>query len=528
LNNSIADYFATLSFRPDVASLRNVDRFLRIIERKIERYQRRGGPLNLLNLNNIRNRNGGNGGGNTRTPTHTPTIRQVTTGGMPNVGQLAGAGVAGFGLGSLNDTLQKLEMLPVALEAVTGSAEKAAEQLDFITKLGHQIGATRLELAPEYTKMLSSAIGTSLESEMPRIFTALTQYGKIMGLDKNEMHGSFKAVGQMINKQQIMAEELKGQLAERLPAAIRIMADAMTNGDTKALFAMMQAGKLDPTIALPRFATKLEERAAGGMEKYQKTQRAQQNFTRVALEDQIVNFGKAGGNEGFFRVWKTFAKTLQGMSGLVRGLAGAFKALVGGIEVVGTTIQFVSNIFDIFYKLPSEIQTVGNTFALMAGAMMVKASLLGKALGKAFWPLTAALLAIEDIYLGLSGVDSLTKRAMDLLGNSNKSGEGVWKRPALNIPTSKDKATPFLRRSLDGMGEAGFGFDAKLAYLLQGFVPAEHNPTAYLPKSSLDNNYNLNINVSGATEFDQKLADEISRQTSAALRPLVFAKEIGE
>ena len=325
-----------------------------------------------------------------------------------------------------------------------------------------------------------------------------------------------------------------------MPAAIRIMADAVTgdgsvgSGDTKKLMDMMSKGQLDPNKVLPLFAQALDMRAAGGREKYLKTQRAQQNFARVGLEDQIINFGKAGGNEGFFRIWKTFAETLKGMSGLVRGLAGAFKALVGVIEVVGTTIQFVSRGFDIFYNLPSEIQTVGNAFALMAGAMMLKASMLGKVLGKAFWPITAALLAIEDIYLGLSGVDSLTKRAMDLFhkdtaeGGKLPDGQGVWKKPALNIPTSEENAVPFMRRDLTGMGDAGFGIGAKLAYLMQGYVPTEHNPTAFLPKSNFDSTYNLNINVSGATTFDQKLADELARQTRLTLQPLMLSKEVGE
>ena len=216
MNNSIADYFATLSFRPDVASLRNVDRFLRIIERRIERYQRRGGAINLLNIHNIRNRNGGGGGGSggggTRTINPRPVNRQIT-GTISDVKQMAGAGLAGFGFGSLSNTLQKLELLPVAMESVTGSAESAAKQLEFLSKLGHEMGVTMLDMAPSYTKMLASAIGTPLEKEIQHVFTSLTTYGKVMGLDKEEMHGSYKAVTQMINKQQIYAEELNFRLA---------------------------------------------------------------------------------------------------------------------------------------------------------------------------------------------------------------------------------------------------------------------------------------------------------------------------
>lgn len=115
------------------------------------------------------------------------------------LGALATAGVAGFGLSALNQVSQRLELLPVGLEAVTGSAEKAAVHLKFLEKLGRDVGATRLELVPEYTKMLASAIDTPLEQEMPKIFTSITRYGKVMGLDQESMKGTFKSVTQMIN-----------------------------------------------------------------------------------------------------------------------------------------------------------------------------------------------------------------------------------------------------------------------------------------------------------------------------------------
>jgi hypothetical protein len=121
---------------------------------------------------------------------------------------MAGAGLAGFGFGSLSNTLQKLELLPVSLEAVTGSAEAAAKELEFLSKLGREIGATQLELAPEYTKMLASAFGTPLEKEIQNIFSSLTVYGKVMGLDQEAMKGTFKSISQMIGKQQIMASSL--------------------------------------------------------------------------------------------------------------------------------------------------------------------------------------------------------------------------------------------------------------------------------------------------------------------------------
>jgi hypothetical protein len=146
-----------------------------------------------------------------RNSSPTKPVGAFAAGSYRNIGTLAGAGIAGFGLNSLNRVSQRLEMLPISMEAVAGSAEAAAEQLKFLEELGKRVGATRLELVPEYTKFFASAKGTKLENSSQMIFSNLTSYGKVMGLDQEEMKGSFRALTQMISKQQIYAEELKGQ-----------------------------------------------------------------------------------------------------------------------------------------------------------------------------------------------------------------------------------------------------------------------------------------------------------------------------
>lgn len=132
-------------------------------------------------------------------------VAAYAAGSYRNLGTLAGAGVAGFGLSSLNKVTQRLEMLPISMEAVAGSAEAAATQLKFLEELGKRVGATRLELVPEYTKFFASARGTKLEDSAQMIFANMTSYGKVMGLDQEEMKGSFRALTQMVSKQQIMA-----------------------------------------------------------------------------------------------------------------------------------------------------------------------------------------------------------------------------------------------------------------------------------------------------------------------------------
>lgn len=320
---------------------------------------------------------------------------------------LAGGGIlSGFGLRALNTTLQELQMLPVALESVTGSAAEAKSQLAFLNRLGNEVGATRKELAPEYTKFFASAQGTALEKYTQSGYRSLTRYGKVMGLDQEAMKGTFKSITQMVSKQQIMAEELKGQTAERLPAAVRIMAEAVTGGDVPELMAMMKRGELDPNKALPKFFAILEQKANQGWQGYIDTTRYQQNISRKRFEDQIMLFGAAGGNDAFFRIWKTFADTLPQTENLVKALASAFSLLASGIERIGNIIVMFDDWMERFNKLSPDMQ---KGIMAMAGAWVF----FGTAVGRAMLPLTSLMLLLDDMAVYNQGGDSMIGRALE-------------------------------------------------------------------------------------------------------------------
>lgn len=59
--------------------------------------------------------------------------------------------------------------------------------------------------------------------------------GSALALSKDQMDGVFLALGQMISKGKVQAEELRGQLGERLPGAFDMAAKAMGrhHGETR-------------------------------------------------------------------------------------------------------------------------------------------------------------------------------------------------------------------------------------------------------------------------------------------------------
>lgn len=132
-------------------------------------------------------------------------IAAQTAGSYRNLTTLGGAGIAGFGLNQLNKAIRELEMLPISLEAVTGSATRAAAELSYLNSVGNDLGLTTRAIAPSYTKFLASAIGSPLEGNAQSTFKSVLKYGQVVGMDKESVKGTLKALTQIANKQKMMA-----------------------------------------------------------------------------------------------------------------------------------------------------------------------------------------------------------------------------------------------------------------------------------------------------------------------------------
>jgi|ADGO01.1.fsa_nt_gi tape measure domain len=108
-------------------------------------------------------------------------------------------------------------------------------------------------------------MGTSLEGEKGRdIFNAVSEAAAVMKLSAEQTEGTFLALGQMISKGNVQAEELRGQLGERLPGAFNIFARAI-GVSTKQLNKMLQDGEVIAEKTLPLFAAELRRTFSPGV-----------------------------------------------------------------------------------------------------------------------------------------------------------------------------------------------------------------------------------------------------------------------
>lgn len=192
--------------------------------------------------------------------------------------RMTSQGTRGFGMmsGAIGSWVSGLTAGYAALRSVTAAASddatnlainfgtggKGAESIRVITELSDKLGVS-LQASKEGFKILSGALkGTELESNAQQIFGGVMTAGAAMRLSNEQIEGAYLAVSQIASKGKVQAEELRGQLGERIPGAFGIAARAM-NVTQAELNKMLETGQVTAQDFLPKFAAELEKTFGG-------------------------------------------------------------------------------------------------------------------------------------------------------------------------------------------------------------------------------------------------------------------------
>lgn len=263
---------------------------------------------------------------------------------------------------------KELEGAKMALEAVSGSSTLAQVELNYLAKFADQAGQSFQDLIRPYSKLMAASAGTSLEGDrMRKVFEAIVLAGTKMQLSTEDVAGTLKALEQMISKGKVQAEELRGQLGDRLPGALSLAAKAM--GLTGAqLSKLMEDGKLYTEDFLPKFGEAVIQHF--GIDPSQAID------TTVAAENRL--------RTAFFRLNATLDKTI-GVSNLYRS---ALKSMTDGLN-----------------WLTSNLDVAVKAVGALSGAL---AALLGPAIISGMLSLAAAVGRVAISLVGLSTVVAAT------------------------------------------------------------------------------------------------------------------------
>lgn len=181
----------------------------------------------------------------------------------------------------------QVERLDKAFGAIYGNAAQA-QQLDFIRQTSRDLGQEFYSTADAARTFFAAGQGTSLSSQLNEIYTGFSKAGAALALPAERMESIFMALGQMLSKGKVQAEEMRTQLGEHLPGAFQIAAKAM-GMTTAELDKFMADGKLLAEDLLPAMAEALEEKYGRAAESSADTVQGSINRLSTAWTDFKAN-----------------------------------------------------------------------------------------------------------------------------------------------------------------------------------------------------------------------------------------------
>ncbi|HYF17688.1 MAG TPA: tape measure protein [Ramlibacter sp.] len=155
--------------------------------------------------------------------------------------------------------------------------DAVVREINFLRENTRALGLEFESSSRMYMRLAAASRNTAIEGKAARdIFVSIGQAATVMGLSVEETQGALLAVTQMISKGKVQAEELRGQLGERLPGAFQIAARAMgvTTGE---LDKMLELGQVMAEDFLPKFAAQLSREVAPAVEDASRSMQASTN-----------------------------------------------------------------------------------------------------------------------------------------------------------------------------------------------------------------------------------------------------------
>lgn len=333
-------------------------------------------------------------------------------------GLLAGFGVALGSVGLANFitkskeavfTMDRFKVLMKALEPAGADAGKA---LDFVNRIADSTATSVSVLADSYGKFSASALNTGFTvNETNSVFSNMAEVFRTLNLSAGDARLAMLALEQMVSKNKISSEELRRQLGERIPGAVKIFADSV-GVSTAALEKMLRAGEFDGRTVI-KFAKEMAKRfrLTGEALKTPQAQlqllsnaffRLQESFGRGLFEKLLPGlkeFTQAVSDGNLKAVFKDMGETLgqfasDTLSMIARNgpaIAEFLKNLISGVQ---SAAAFIRDNFDTIKKAILAVialQVVSWVTTVVASLASLAAGAV--ALGKALAVGTVALVA---------------------------------------------------------------------------------------------------------------------------------------
>lgn len=252
--------------------------------------------------------------------------------------QLVGGFVSAYALLELSQkTIEagvKRQSAQLASTAIFGADTQQARM--FAASFAHQIGQNYTDTMKQYSNFAAGAQPALGFQGTQEFYKNAAMFARIRGATDEDLKGIMVAFQQMASKGKIQAEELRGQLGDRLAGAVQLFADAI--GKTpQELDKLMKDGKLLAQDVLPKVSERMAElvKQAGGMNAVSKQTATSMGQAKAMWDNTLVALFN-NSSEGISQLSNSVAMFLQGSLGSTQALG----------VVIGNLLKGASNLLD--------------------------------------------------------------------------------------------------------------------------------------------------------------------------------------
>lgn len=274
-------------------------------------------------------------------------------------------------------TAVAVEQLNVALENSEGNAILAEAKFDELATRATELAIPILDTVKAFSKFSLIAKETGLSSKIvEKTFDNIIVAASGAQLEVEQFQGVMRAFEQMLSKGTVQAEELRGQLGDRLPGAFIFAAQAM-GISTGELDRMLKAGQVVSAEMIPKLAERLVE---------------------VFGEAAVNRVNTLGGAVQSFRNQMTLLYKDLADAGAGDVLSFGFRQAAEGVQLLRENLELLVPAITILGTTFAGVVTAGG-IALLIKALPVIAGFLGPvALGVG--AVAGALVGLGTMFLG--------------------------------------------------------------------------------------------------------------------------------
>ncbi|CAD5107240.1 tape measure protein [Zestomonas carbonaria] len=261
-------------------------------------------------------------------------------------------GIAGYGLTSasraiVNTNIQWQQAIHT-MEAATGSAAAARQELEFVRDVSERLGLELLSTSQSYARLVAAAKESpELGRQIQGVFEGVSAAATTLHLAPDQVNGLLLALEQMVSKGKVQTQELVLQLGQRVPGAFALAAKALDT-NTAQLSQWLEKGMIPATEFLPRFGDALREAYGDQAQKAANGLQGELNRLTNAFTDLKIQAGESGFIDTYTNAIRDLRDVMKdpavidGLNTLITALGKLIEFAAKGLGGAVSVVKFVS------------------------------------------------------------------------------------------------------------------------------------------------------------------------------------------